>query len=155
MRIFISIILTVIFSVNTWVCAQAQDYSGFSSECKKYFMRQDSLNKIKPDYFRTHVLEPAIRNTKVTEQNKKFLNELYKHLKLSFIEQVTIPILETPIYPIFKLEENQLGVFATPKYDCYSKDGYTKCDNIRAEHTEVINSAKYQKDSNFSSNPNW
>lgn len=149
MRIFISIILTVILSVNTWTSTQAQ----LSSECKIYWKRQDSLNKIKPEYFKTYVLEPAIRNTKVSEQNKKFLNELYKHLKLSFNERVSIPTLETPIFPIFKFEENQLGVFATPKYDCYKKNGSTQCDNIRAENIEIKNSKEYPKDQNYSSNP--
>jgi hypothetical protein len=153
MRIALYITLIVLFSVNTLTSLKAQYYSGLSEECKKYFIRRDSLNKIKPDYFKTHVLEPAIQNTKVSEQNRKFLNELYKYIKLPFNERVSIPILETPIFPIFKLNKNQLGVFVLPKYDCYKKNGYTRCDNIRAEYIEIKKSLDYPKDQNFSSNP--
>ncbi|BDD05293.1 hypothetical protein [Aureibacter tunicatorum] len=123
-------------------------------DCVKYLNRQDSLNRIKLEYFKTQILEPAKKSNSIPKSNIEFLEALYSHQNLSWVERESTPTLDKPIFPIFRLEEGQLGIFSFPKYNCYKNErGYTTCDNLSAERKVIFNNLSEENEAVYDPNP--
>ena len=90
-------------------------------ECIAYIEEWEKLNATKATYFKTVILPKALSNPALTEQNRAFLLALETYLNQSVDEARAIPTTEQLLFPVFKLEENELGVFGFPAYDSKSE----------------------------------
>lgn len=106
-------------------------------ECTAYMEEWEKLNSTKTAYYKTVVLPKALSNPELTEQNRAFLLALETYLDQSIEEARATPTTEQLLFPIFKLEENELGVFAFPAYD-YTSESFT---DISVEN-KILTSSK-------------
>ncbi|WP_162054159.1 hypothetical protein [Pontibacter pamirensis] len=86
-------------------------------ECSAYMEEWEELNATKAAFYTTVVLPKALANPELTEQNKAFLLALETYLNQSVVEAHAVPTTEQLLFPIFKLEEKELGIFGFPAYD--------------------------------------
>ena len=148
------ILLATLILLSTGMAIAQETHANSQVDCAQYWNRQDSLNRIKLDYFKHQILEPAKNSNSIPKSNIEFLEELYNHLNLSWIERESTPTLERPIFPVFRLEEGHLGIFSFPKYNCYKNErGYTTCDNLSAEKKAIINNPSEQNEPVYNPNP--
>ena len=104
--------------------------------CKKHWIRQDSLNNIKLDYFKKYILDPSTISDDIPSGNIEFLQAIYNYLKLSQREKALTPIDEKPIKPIFTLVEGQTGISRFPFYECAktAESKYVLCSEVGYEN---------------------
>ncbi|GAB3825073.1 hypothetical protein GCM10028895_34260 [Pontibacter rugosus] len=95
--------------------------NALQQECNAYFEEWKKLNAAKADYFKTVFLQKALANPGLSEQNRAFLLALEIYLNQSPAELRATPVKDQPLFPIFKVNENELGIFAFPAYDSSSE----------------------------------
>ncbi|WP_347157634.1 hypothetical protein [Pontibacter chitinilyticus] len=88
-----------------------------AKECQAYWAEQQKLDSAKVDYFSTVVLPKALANPALTAQNRMFLLALQQYLQQSPEERHSTLTTSQVLFPIFKLEKNELGVLGFPAYD--------------------------------------
>ncbi|RDV14410.1 hypothetical protein DXT99_14920 [Pontibacter diazotrophicus] len=86
-------------------------------ECTTYLEEWEKLNATKAAFYTTVVLPKALANPELPEQNRVFLLALETYLNQSVEEARAVPTTEQLLFPIFKLEEKELGIFGFPAYD--------------------------------------
>lgn len=135
--------------VTNWGVAQ-QTKSGEAVDCSKYWIRQDSLNKIMLDYFKNQIIDVASRKKDIPQENLEFLKELYRYLNLTRDQQAAIAALRKPIFPIFRLNDGRVGVISFPQYKCsVGANNVTQCEDISAEKTALRKAESMPSGSGF------
>lgn len=85
--------------------------------CDSYWAKIDSVNSIKTNYFEENIVNPSITSDDISEENKEFLFTFLSFLKKDKKEQYSTPTPLLPLFPIFILKKNQLGIFCNTKYE--------------------------------------
>ena len=86
-------------------------------ECEAYWAERKKLNARKADYFEKNVLAKALATPEVSEQNRKFLLDLKVYLRQSVAERSELLAPRQLLFPIFKLNKDELGIVGLPAYD--------------------------------------
>ncbi|GHA64821.1 hypothetical protein [Pontibacter akesuensis] len=102
--------------------AAAKATEALAKECIAYFEEWEKLRAASTDYYRTVVLPKALANPRLPEQNMAFLLALEIYLSQTPEEIRAIPTTNQLLFPIFKVNEKEMGVFAFPAYDTASED---------------------------------
>lgn len=108
--------------VDTAGTAAAEATEALVKECTAYFEEWKKLRAASTDYYRTVVLPKALANPRLPEQNRAFLLALEIYLSQTPEEIRAIPTTNQLLFPIFKVNEKEMGVFAFPAYDTASED---------------------------------
>ncbi|MCX2740589.1 hypothetical protein [Pontibacter anaerobius] len=106
-----------------------------ASECEAYYDEWEKLNAEKAGFFEKNILAKALANPELPEQNRKFLLDLKEYLHQSEIDKSGKLAPQQLLFPVFKLNESELGVIGFPQYDT-KDETYT---DISAEH-KLLNS---------------
>ncbi|MHC2993315.1 hypothetical protein OB13_17655 [Pontibacter sp. HJ8] len=99
-------------------------------ECTEYWAEIQRLNSIAADYFSQEFLPKALANPALPGENRKFLLALKADLHQPKEEFHSNLAIEQVLLPIFKLNKDQLGILAFPKYDIDNPD----LQDISLEH---------------------
>ncbi|MFD2246753.1 hypothetical protein [Pontibacter ruber] len=87
------------------------------SECEAYYDEWERLNAGKVDLFEKNILAKALANPGLPEQNRKFLLALKEYLRQPVTEQGKTLAPQQLLFPVFNLNEGELGVISFPQYD--------------------------------------
>lgn len=113
-------------------------------KCTQYWAERQKLDSLKVGYFTTEVLPKALANPALSEQNKKFLLALKVYLSPSLTERNSALAPEQVLFPIFKLNENELGIFGFPAYNTSD----TTFTDVSAENKLLVNTRPGKKTNN-------
>ncbi|WP_211214310.1 hypothetical protein [Pontibacter roseus] len=91
-------------------------------ECTEYWAEIQRLNSISADYYAKEFLPNALANPALTEQNREFLIALGASLNQTSKEHLSTLAVERVLLPMFKLKEDELGIFGFPAYDAAKPD---------------------------------
>lgn len=94
-----------------------QNQEQLAKECEAYFAEWEKLNAGKAAYFEHNILSKALASPELPEQNREFLLLLKSYLHQSLEERSKILVPEQLLFPIFKLNEGELGIFSFPEHD--------------------------------------
>lgn len=94
-----------------------QNQEQLAKECEAYFAEWKKLNAGKAAYFEHNILSNALANPELPEHNREFLLALKPYLHQSLEERSKILAPDQLLFPIFKLNEGELGIFGFPEYD--------------------------------------
>lgn len=97
-------------------------------ECTEYWAEIQRLNSIAADYFTKEFLPKALTNPALPGQNREFLLALKAYLDQP--KEASYLAVEQVLLPIFKLNKDELGILAFPKYDIDNPDIL----NVSLEH---------------------
>ncbi|MFD2999868.1 hypothetical protein ACFS7Z_05825 [Pontibacter toksunensis] len=127
----------VVAADSTTTTTAEEATEALRQECAAHFEEWEKLNSTRAAYFKTVVLPKALSNPELTEQNKAFLLALDTYLNQSEEEVRATPTTAQLLFPIFKLKEDELGVFSFPAYD-YKSESFL---DISAEN-RILTSSK-------------
>ncbi|WP_439880817.1 hypothetical protein ACSX1A_16885 [Pontibacter sp. MBLB2868] len=88
-----------------------------ANECEAYYEEWEKLNAEKADYFEKNILAKALANPELPEKNRKFLLDLKEYLRQSDIDKSGKLVPQQLLFPVFKLNEGELGIIGFPQYD--------------------------------------
>ena len=138
--------LTSVF-ITLLICGmsiQSPVQSQPSQACEEYYVFLDSLREAALPFFKDEILDKALKSDSVPEKNKVFLQALLNYLSMEWTEQVSTPMIDAPIQPVFEIDKGTAGITSTPKYDCYKDErGSSKCEEITFEHDLVHKSQNF------------
>ncbi len=112
-------------------------WDGFGQmDCEDYWVRRDSTEAVKADYFHKNVLEAAMTDPSVPAENLAFVKDIADFLDTDWETQARMPAMEMPLNAVFKIVPGGFGFVKTPRYKCLKgiSGRDSVCPDITWEH---------------------
>jgi hypothetical protein len=100
-----------------------------SKECIERWANWTKMNELKNQYFEDSVLSIVLKDSRVSQENKRFLQEILWFIMLDWEEEAKLSVLEKPLFAIYEIYDLPLGVFSNTSWECEKLENgkYSSC----------------------------